>query len=315
MEFVNQFFSEVYQYAPIGLVILDEKIELVDANDCMLDSFGIERQPLAGKRFGNVFGCSLVAGTDYECGSTAGCSICDLRSGISSVLLKDTMIKDMTVSHAFFTGGVRTQKWFKLGSSAISTSDGKFVIVSFVDITTEKQYEQLLSKELTYDYATGAVSKKHLTDILTNMPQYMQLYQAVSVGIIDMDDFKDINDHYGHLKGDEVLQSFSEIAQQTIRKQDIVGRFGGEEFMLVLPGASIRAVALITKRIHDALSQRFEAQGVEGVSFSAGFIEVPADPQNSLSKEEMISAADGYLYQAKRSGKRMLVSKGFSMKF
>ena len=315
MEFGNQFFSEVYQSAPIGLVILDEKIELVDANDCMLNSFDVARQPLAGKRFGNVFGCSLVAGTEYQCGATAGCSICDLRSGIASVLRGDTGVKDLTVCHTFFTGGVRTLKWFKLGSSAISTSYGKFAIVSFVDITAEKQHEQLLSKELTYDYATGAVSKKHLIDILTDMPRYIHLYQAVSVGIIDMDDFKDINDHYGHLKGDEVLQSFSEIARQTVRKQDIVGRFGGEEFMLVLPGASIRAVALITKRIHDALRHRFEAQGVQGVSFSAGFIELPAGPQSMLTKEEIISAADAYLYQAKRSGKRMLVSKDFSMQF
>ncbi len=315
MNFSEGFFSKVYQNAPVGLVIMNENIELVDANDYMFEAFGVAPQPLAGKRFGNVFGCSLVAGTDHVCGTTAGCSVCDLRGGVSKALLEDANIKDLSVSHAFQTGDAHTLKWFKFGASAVAADGGKYAVVSFVDITAEKNDELFLRNELSFDHATGAVSKKHLTEVLMEIPRYMQRYRAVSVGIIDMDNFKDINDNYGHLKGDEVLQSFSEIARQTIRTHDVVGRFGGEEFMLVLPGASIRAVVLITKRIYDSLRQRFEAQGVSGVGFSAGFVELPGNPPGSLTKEEIINTADAYLYQAKRSGKGMLVAKDFSMKF
>ena len=315
MELDDQFFSEVYRHAPVGLVILDENIQLVDANEHMRNSFGVKQQSLAGTCFGKAFGCIQLEGSKKSCGETAGCSVCDFRSAIVSVLFNDTRIMDQTISHAFISAGVRSLKWFKLGARAISTHGGKFAIVSFADITTEKHDEQLLRDELAYDPATGAVSKKHLTDVLTDLPRYIQRYKTVSVGIIDMDDFKNINDDYGHLKGDEVLQSFSEIARQNIRKQDIIGRFGGEEFMMVLPGAGIRQVSMITKRIYDTLRQRFDAQNVGGVSFSAGFIELHHDGQGSPSKEEIVNAADAYLYQAKRSGKSMLISKDFSMKF
>jgi PleD family two-component response regulator len=80
-------------------------------------------------------------------------------------------------------------------------------------------------------------------------------------------------------------------------------------------GADVALSANILKRIHDALVRHFEQQGINGISFSAGFAELHHDDIGKTTKEQIIDTVDGYLYQAKRSGKKMLVSKDFVQKF
>lgn len=308
-----QLFAEVYKYSPIGLVILDENTDLMDVNEYMFESFALKKKSFQGKKFGNLFGCSVVAGSDKKCGETEACLLCDLRGGVTSVLEQDAKIKDVTVNHAFEVGSVHTIKWFKLSASSIKSDDKKYAIVSFVDITKEKQYEEMLKHELTLDLATGTVNKNALVGILMDLTKYADAGQCVTVGIIDMDNFKDINDTYGHLAGDDVLQSLSEIARQCIRKKDIIGRFGGEEFMFVFPGADIKRASEIVKRIHDALRGKYEGK-IQGISFSAGFMELTAQDLRVLTKENIIEIVDGYLYDAKNAGKQCFVSKGLSIK-
>lgn len=311
----GKFFSAVYKYSPIGLAIINESMQIADVNDYMLKSFHLNASGYKYKQFGSVFGCSEIAGTDKMCGTSPECSGCSLRNGIANVLKNDITISEEILSHSFVIGGVNTVKWFKLSASAIDEESGRFAIVSFVDITREKQYEELLKRELTLDLATGAINKQSLVEILMDLSKYAEPGSIVSVGIIDMDDFKYINDTYGHLKGDEVLQKFSEIARENIRRQDILGRFGGEEFMFVIVGADITLSAKILKRIHDSLVRHFEQQGIKNISFSAGFMELHSDDIGKTTKDQIIDAVDGYLYKAKRSGKKMLVSRDFSINF
>ncbi|MBV5343192.1 GGDEF domain-containing protein, partial [bacterium] len=104
----------------------------------------------------------------------------------------------------------------------VEMAEELFLVVSFTDITREKQYEELLQHELTIDGATGTINKSSLIEILKELPGFAENNKMVSVGIVDMDDFKLINDNYGHLTGDKVLESFSRIARDSMRKQDII---------------------------------------------------------------------------------------------
>jgi diguanylate cyclase (GGDEF)-like protein len=310
-----RFLLAVYKYSPVGLVILNSKTELVDVNDYMLGSFKIGEHKYKGKQFGNFFGCASVAQSGVICGEAPECFSCGIRGGLRIVLNNDEKVRNTTISHTFVQDGVKSLKWFNLSASAVNAEDGRYAIVSFADITREKQYEQLLQHELTIDLATGTVNKSSLIDILVGLSRYAGQGNVVSVGIIDFDDFKNINDTYGHLKGDEVLQKFSEISRENIRRQDILGRYGGEEFMFVIPGADIALAAKIIKRIYDAVTLYFNKQGVAGVSFSAGFMELKSDEIGNTTKEQIIEAVDGCLYQAKRSGKKKLVSNNLTIEF
>ena len=312
MNLEQSFFSAIYRYAPIGLVILDQDAAVVDANDYMFNLFQVDKDHFKGKQFGNLFNCSNVVDSDKICGQAEACTFCKLRANLVEGLTTKNAIQDLELMNAHRIGGVDKPLWLKLSVSTVMAEEGQFLVVSFTDITREKQYQELLQHELTIDGATGTINKQSLIEILQELPGFAESHRVVSVGIVDMDDFKLINDNYGHLTGDRVLESFSRIARDSMRKQDIIGRFGGEEFMFVFPGVDLVGAASIMKRIHRALRNEFRDK-VEGIGFSAGFIRLDKKTIKSMTKEEIIETVDGLLYRAKDEGKRRFASPEWSV--
>jgi diguanylate cyclase (GGDEF)-like protein len=312
MNLEQHFFSAIYQYAPIGLVILDKTAAVVDANDYMFNLFQVEKANYQGKQFGNLFNCSNVVDSDRICGETTACTFCKIRAGLVKEYTTKQPLQDLELMNAHKIGGIDKPLWLKLSVSSVEATEDMFLVVSFTDITREKQYEELLQHQLTIDGATGTINKSRLIETLKELPGFAENNKVVSVGIVDMDDFKLINDNYGHLTGDKVLESFSRIARESIRKQDVIGRFGGEEFMFVFPGVDLVGAAAIMKRIHSALRSEFHSK-VEGIGFSAGFIQMDSETIRSLTTEEIIEMVDGLLYRAKDEGKRRFVSPEWSM--
>jgi diguanylate cyclase (GGDEF)-like protein len=307
MKLEQSFFSAIYQYAPIGLVILDKNAAVVDANDYMFNLFQVDKDHFKGKQFGNLFNCSTVVDSDRICGEAEACTFCKIRAGLLQELNTHQPLQDLELMNAHKIGGHNKPLWLKLSASTVEVEGELVMVVSFTDITKEKQYEELLQHELTLDGATGTINKVSLIEILKELPGFAETNKVVSVGIVDMDDFKQINDTYGHLTGDRVLESFSRIARECMRKQDIIGRFGGEEFMFVFPGVDLTGAAAILKRIHQALRNEFHKK-VEGIGFSAGFMRLDKESLHSLTTEEIIETVDGLLYQAKDQGKRKFAS-------
>ncbi len=125
--------------------------------------------------------------------------------------------------------------------------------------------------------------------------------------IFDIDDFKNINDTYGHLAGDKVLVNVVNSAKRMLREGDILVRYGGEEFLVVLPGASLADVGMVGERIRRAVDDLtiMEEDQIIKVTISLGGI---SHPELSVSHEEaLIRHADTLLYRAKNSGKNKLV--------
>jgi len=133
---------------------------------------------------------------------------------------------------------------------------------------------------------------------------------SLSLMILDMDKFKSFNDAYGHIKGDELLKAFSSILKDTVRTSDIAGRYGGEEFCVVLPNTSIKGAALIAERIRKAVEgltiPMAEGQPAAGRTVSVGVTEFSSGD----SLEKLLAAADAALYRAKDGGRnRVEISK------
>lgn len=120
---------------------------------------------------------------------------------------------------------------------------------------------------------------------------------------LDLDDFKKVNDSYGHQVGDEVLQYFAKLTQAVIRKNDILARYGGEEFVLFLPDANKKIAASIALRIHEGLSQPKQTT-IPVITVSIGVF-VMQDTTQSL--DILIKYADAALYEAKMLGKNQTV--------
>ena len=308
-------FSVVYQHSPIGLVIVDANVGLIKANNYMFRTFSLDQQEYEGKRFGNIFKCSVVSEGDQKCGSTEQCADCYLRNGVNHVLVDLAILEDMTIQHGFSIDGVHTQKWFKISAAPVSVDDQQVAVVSFVDISREKQLEAMLRNDLTLDLATGTTNKHSLISTLMDLTKYSLTDPIISVGIVDLDNFKAINDTYGHLVGDEVLQAFSRISRDIIRKRDIIGRYGGDEFMFVFPGVPVAQAAGIVQRIQSALKAAFQETIGSGISISAGFVELDSQRLEGQTKESIIKRVDDLLYIAKEHGKNRFLAEGMEIEF
>ncbi len=131
--------------------------------------------------------------------------------------------------------------------------------------------------------------------------------QSFGVVLFDLDLFKSINDSYGHLMGDEVLRDLSGVLRQATRGADIIGRFGGEEFIAFLPGAELPAVKAFAERVRVAIEKSLVRIGDDATisaTISAG---VAAIPSCAATLPEAISIADNRLYAAKRAGRNCVI--------
>ena len=127
---------------------------------------------------------------------------------------------------------------------------------------------------------------------------------SIAIVMVDLDNFKPINDTYGHLVGDEVLQSCSRLILSSLRSSDVVGRWGGDEFMVILPGADEEQAIMILQRIQEVITQEpvITSGGAIEISVSmGGIIVIPSEQQEPI--EYWVGKADNELIKAKRSGK------------
>lgn len=125
---------------------------------------------------------------------------------------------------------------------------------------------------------------------------------AVSIILLDVDDFKSINDSCGHLAGDEVLRVIAETLLNSVRAYDSVGRYGGEEFLLLLPTANLKTATEVAERIREKVSSLVFGHGIQ-VTLSGGVSEW----QKGQTAEELVQRADDAMYRAKELGKNRIV--------
>jgi diguanylate cyclase (GGDEF)-like protein len=153
------------------------------------------------------------------------------------------------------------------------------------------------------DRLTGAYTRSFLERLL---PHELARAERAGTGLalvaLDLDHFKRINDQHGHQFGDQALREFAATLIWRLRRSEVLARWGGEEFVIVLPGADVRAARIAVERIRRAVAQLRIATpaGPLGLTFSAGIAMYPADGQ---THDALFAAADARLLQAKRDGR------------
>ncbi len=165
-----------------------------------------------------------------------------------------------------------------------------------LQVTTEE-----MSNLASMDPLTGLANRRTLEKFLTGMDRDVRRIVIMA----DLDDFKKINDTYGHQFGDEVLKVFAKVLCENRRKDDIAARYGGEEFMVILNDVDLEKGVGIADRIRqDVLNINFEKYPDLGISASFGLAEL----KGTENWEKAVENADKALYRAKREGKNRVVS-------
>ena len=159
----------------------------------------------------------------------------------------------------------------------------------------------LVERQALVDGLTGLANRRAASDQLhAEAARSERLETPLSVVLADLDEFKEVNDVHGHAVGDEVLRVVAEVLRETLRESDVAGRWGGEEFLLLLPGADEEGAAQLAERVRVALTAR-SIPSVPGLRVTASF--GVAEYDGETNPEQLLEAADGALYRAKRAGK------------
>ncbi|QLY69820.1 GGDEF domain-containing protein [Citrobacter freundii] len=180
----------------------------------------------------------------------------------------------------------------------------KLMLCIIHDITEQKRLEQELERAALRDALTGLFNRRHFYHITeAEQTHAMPLTQDYSLLLIDTDRFKSINDLFGHLKGDEVLCALARTLEACARKDDLVFRWGGEEFLLLLPRTSLD-VALNLAETLRATVARVSLPGLPRFTVSIGV----ARHEANESIDELFKRVDDALYKAKNEGRNRVLA-------
>jgi diguanylate cyclase (GGDEF)-like protein len=152
------------------------------------------------------------------------------------------------------------------------------------------------------DAVTGLGNRRALDDALAALAG-----RRLAAVLLDLDHFKDFNDRYGHLAGDAALARVGELLRQTVRADDLAFRYGGEEFLVLVPGGDVEGARQLAERIRVTIGED-QTTGAEGLTISAGV--AAADRFSSADPLPLLRLADTALYQAKRNGRDRVVVSG-----
>lgn len=176
------------------------------------------------------------------------------------------------------------------------------------NITASKKLEALLRMQSETDELTDLPNRRKLMAALTEHYELYARYKTpASVLIFDIDNFKGINDQYGHLAGDKAISATAEVCRRELRATDFPARLGGDEFVILMPHTDRTHAAPIAERLRQRIAEHLKGLGTlgDGATISGGLSELrPGD----TSYEDVLKRADDALYRAKRDGRDRIVS-------
>jgi diguanylate cyclase (GGDEF)-like protein len=185
------------------------------------------------------------------------------------------------------------------------TKLGFFLIVNLTvtSLRTSLERERELART---DYVTRVANSRFFAEIaLQEIKRAGRYLHPFSVAYLDIDDFKAVNDRWGHSTGDKVLAAVAASIRSNIRETDAVARLGGDEFGLLLPETGYDAAEVVVQKVHQSLLSSMGRNGWH-VTFSIGVVTFRTPPD---SVDSMLKVADAFMYSVKRSGKNRIKHK------
>jgi diguanylate cyclase (GGDEF)-like protein/PAS domain S-box-containing protein len=305
IEMQQSFFEQIAQASPNGIIIVNQDGNILFSNRQASEMFGYDGD-LHDVRIENLIPARFRKGH------------IKFRREYS----KDPHLRPMGIGYdltAIRKDG--SEFLVEIGLNPINTLQGRIVVCSIIDISVEAKIKRSM-----YDRATQLETEKHVfkkqaqTDSLTSLPNRRGLMEelthrlkrasesngSLSILLIDIDDFKQVNDTHGHLEGDKVLETLGRVLHKNSRKIDYVARFGGEEFVIILPDTNSGDAILLAKRIHRSIiSYDWPVQKIT-VSIGVSSMRFPHTSTLATQGDRLISEADQALYYSKNNGRNQV---------
>lgn len=278
------------EQAPVPILITDARANIEYVNPRFTELTGYTGKEVIGKN-PRILASGRTARQTYE--------------GLWKTILSGKVWEGELCDRRRYGGFI----WESLAISPIR--DRRNRITHFVgiwqDTTQRKLFEDELQTQSRTDDLTGQYNRRHiLVELEREVERALRYGRRLSGMMVDIDDFKKINDQYGHTVGDRVLRAFAGVLERSIRKVDILGRYGGDEFLVILPEATVDVAKLVAKRIQRNLSDYQRNVLGELSPFTASMGLLSFEDIKKADQTIFIEKIDQALLKAKRGGKNTL---------
>ncbi|MGO1060075.1 sensor domain-containing diguanylate cyclase [Planococcus sp. FY231025] len=291
-EHILESYKDALNYAAL-VAIWDPAGTIQFVNDNFKGTTGYEREDLLGEHISKI-GKAVISEEQYNA----------ISQTVSSGKIWRGELKSLKKTGEFF--------WIDTTIIPLSERDGgaEQMLAVMFDITDRKELEEKLHFMAYHDSLTKLPNRLSIVKKFVEMKKEADAKgQQMAVVYMDGDDFKQVNDQYGHDVGDEFIYRFAQSIQDSIRKQDIVARVGGDEFIIALagldPAGAEEQIGYIVQRIRNGLAAGWE---IDGIHFApTATMGASTYPKQGQTLDELVTKADQALYLAKRNGKNSLL--------
>lgn len=287
------------------ILILNEYRQIVYSND-QFKQLGqyTSYEDYLGLRPGELIKCGHAFETDGGCGTTRFCATC---GAVNAILTSINGLKDVQECHIERGNGVSPLN-LRVWTTPVEIDDERFVIFAVQDISLEKENARLLEqvqKLAVQDPLTEIYNRRIFFDVTNReIVRAVRYHNPFSIIMVDLDRLKHINDTYGHPAGDAILRESVKVIKSNLREIDTLARYGGDEFVILLPETGLVGGQKVADRIMSAGDSTFYTfKDFEiPVSFSAGVAEFEFDGDHDI--DDVITRADKELYRTKNVRKQ-----------
>jgi len=285
---IDQLFKDIVETIREPLLVLDQDLRVVTVSRSFYEFFKVKPEETVGQ---------LI----YDLGNKQW-DIPMLRELLGTILPQKTTFDNYQVQHDFAIIGKRTML---LNARQIERGMGKerIILLAIEDITERKQLEDKIQQMAFHDSLTGLPNRKLFSDRLgVALNQAKRNKKQVGIVMLDLDNFKEVNDTLGHDVGDILLKAAAERLSGTLRKSDTVARFGGDEFLLIFPDIKVKEDAIqVVENIIDRFHKPFLIDTHQLVITTS--IGIAVYPNDGIEEGILLKNADIAMYQAKQAGR------------
>jgi len=295
-------FSEfLFNNLTSAIFLVDGSFRIQKINNTYKELFGTNENMTINTLCGNALGCVYAVDQKVECGNTTECDSCILRNCISKTFLEKTSVQTGYVSRPFYINDSMSLKHFQLTIHHVEFQGNPMAIVAIHDITELEEQKKTIQSLANKDYLTGLDNRRSFFEVANTLYQNAKRGNIlISIAMFDIDFFKKVNDTWGHAAGDFILKAVAEILSTNLRKADLVSRFGGEEFCILMHCHEKDDAYTVIDKIRLLTEQHifmYEGKKID-ITISAGLSSVLEE-----NLEAMIKRADDMLYTAKKNGR------------